>query len=119
MLELGQNQVDLARCAACVARRSQPFVAHRRPSPSARPARAGGRAATREPLSNLQTELPRLRARLDTPQGAACRSAAARRLLDRLGEEVVIGAAWRDTVDTFDEVKESAELCELRLAQLT
>ena len=76
------------------------------------------RAASGALLVNFQSELKDLRSLLDTAQGARIMSLTAGRVLERLATKEVVAAAWRDTVATFVDDSETADQCELRIAQL-
>jgi hypothetical protein len=76
------------------------------------------RAAARQVLSDFQSDLHRLKPRLDTPQGARLTSLTVGRLLERLTDERVAAGAWRDTVTTFLDDDQTSEQCELRISQL-
>jgi hypothetical protein len=77
------------------------------------------RQAAHESLGNFQSELGRLKMRLDTPSGARVLKLQIGELLARLDVPEVVAAAWRDTVRTFLDDDTTAETCELRVAQLT
>ncbi len=73
---------------------------------------------TGKALTSFQAELSSIKDRLETPQGARVTVLSLVVLLERLAEEEVVAAAWWDLVDTFKDDAQSAETCEMRLAQL-
>jgi hypothetical protein len=76
-------------------------------------------AAAGPQLKNFIAELSRLAARLSSPPGARVTALQVDGLLGRFQDERVVIAAWRDAVDVFNDDDSAAELCELRVAQLT
>ena len=113
-----------AVCGSMLAGRGGPYPANRGSliddlSRALRELGPGTQAAAGQVLRDFQTQLPRLHARLDTPQGARVAALSLRPLFSRLAEEAVVGAAWPDTVSAFLDVDTCAEVCERRIAQLT
>jgi hypothetical protein len=75
-------------------------------------------ASAGKTLTSFQAELSRIKERLETPQGARVIALSLAVLFDKLAEELVVAAAWWDTVDAFTDDEVAAETCELRVAQL-
>lgn len=112
-----------AICAGMLSGRGGPNVENRRSLVDDLHRALGGlgpqtRAAAGQVLPDFQSELHRLKARLDTPQGGRVTSLTVGRVLERLADERVVAGAWRDTVTAFLDDDRPAEQCELRIAQL-
>jgi len=112
-----------AICAGMLSGRGGPNVANRPSLVDDLQRALGGlgpqtRDAAGQLLMDFQSELTRLKARLDMPQGARVTALTVGRVLERFNDEAVVAAAWRDTVATFLDDDESSEHCELRIAQL-
>lgn len=111
-----------AICAGMLSGRGGPNVANRPSLVDDLQRALGGlgpqtRDAAGQLLVGFQSELTRLKARLDMPQGARVTALTVGRVLERFRNEAVVAASWRDTVATFLDDEETSEQCELRIAQ--
>lgn len=77
---------------------------------------------TRQVLSptfqDFVSQLGKLSKRLGSPQGARVVRLSLIPLRERLGRPETLRASWQDVLSTWRDTEESAEVCQLRLAQL-